>query len=144
MFENPGKKLKTVAVALFWLGTIASVSLAFLLGINESYHSYYYSYGGYTSHELNPVIFFPLIIGGPISSYISSLCLIGLGELVENSAKMVSKGAADTKAKNTEPEEKQDAGKLVASESSALVDEQLPNDNSEEDVSAETINEAEN
>ena len=143
MFENPGKKLKTVAVALFWLGTIASVILAFFFGVEERYHSYYYSYGGYSSYDFNPIAFFPWIIGGPLSSYIFSLCLAGLGELIENSAKMVSKGTVDVETKNSEHDEKRNTDKQVTSEITALTDEQSPKDDSEQNGSAETINEAE-
>lgn len=71
MFEYPGDKIKAVSIIMFWLVSIASVILAFTLGINE----------------IGSVkVFFGFLIGGPTVAYISSLILIGFGDLVENSS----------------------------------------------------------
>ena len=80
MFENPGVKIKAVSQIMFWLVTITSVILAFVLGIEKS------GYGYYERTEFNAAIFFSFFIGGPLVAYISTLFLVGFGELVENSS----------------------------------------------------------
>jgi len=79
MFENPGGKIKAASILMFWLVAITSVILAFVLGIEKS------GYGYYARTEFNAAIFFGFLIGGPLVAYISTLFLVGFGELVENS-----------------------------------------------------------
>ena len=73
MFNDPGDKIKKISIAWFIILTIASVILAFALGID--------SYRGFCAEY-----FFPLLIGGPLFAYVSGLLLYGFGELVEGSA----------------------------------------------------------
>lgn len=83
MFDCPGKVIKKVAIVLFWVVTCIYVILAFLFGWEEV------SWYATTRSVFNPLTFFGLLIGGPISAYISTLFLVGFGELVENSSKLV-------------------------------------------------------
>lgn len=85
MFENCGEKIKKISIVLFWITLVASIILAFVLGWDEVYHSYHYSYGGYTEKVFRPLYFFTFFIGVPVSSYISTLFLVAFGDLVENS-----------------------------------------------------------
>ncbi|MBR4780936.1 MAG: hypothetical protein IK014_06220 [Lachnospiraceae bacterium] len=90
MFDYPGEKIKTVSKVMFWLETITCVVLAFVLGIKE---------GRYGDTDFNAAIFFSFLIGGPLVAYISTLFLVGFGELVENSsvkAAAVSANSEDT------------------------------------------------
>jgi len=83
IFENPGKKIKTISIIVFCLVTVLCVILAFVLGMK--YYPYYY---GKNNHiEFNAPLFFGLLIGAPLTLYISTLFLVGFGDLVENSAK---------------------------------------------------------
>lgn len=76
MFKYVGKQLKVVAIVLFVIEVIASIILAFVLGIHEEWH---YE----TEYVLNHAIFWPLLIGGPIAAYISNLLLYGFGVIVD-------------------------------------------------------------
>ncbi len=71
MFENAGQKIKILAKVCFWVFTILFVILAFTVGKSR--------------WGIIPAIFWPLLLGGPLLSYISSLFLSGFGELVESS-----------------------------------------------------------
>ena len=75
MFEDPGKKIKTVAKVLFVVQVIAAVVLAFVFGIERGHYSNYFHAG----------LFFLILIGGIIFAYISNLILYGFGAIVENS-----------------------------------------------------------
>ena len=77
MFDNPGKKIMQISKIVFWIVTIVSVILAFVLGFEK----YYYRTEFYAG------IFFSLFFGVPIMAYVSTLFLVGFGELVENSKK---------------------------------------------------------
>lgn len=77
MFDNPGKKIMQISKIVFWIDTIVSVILAFVLGFEK----YYYRTEFYAG------IFFSLFFGVPIMAYVSTLFLVGFGELVENSKK---------------------------------------------------------
>ncbi len=79
MFENSGEKIKKIAIISFWIVVIASIILACVLGWTEEY-----SYYGRRYNAFHAEYFFPIIIGGPLSAYISSLFLVGFGDLVEN------------------------------------------------------------
>lgn len=85
MFDNPGTKIKNVSIFLFWIASIACVILAFVLGFERLYHSYSFISGGYYKTHFNAGIFFGFILGGPLILYVSTLFLVGFGELVENS-----------------------------------------------------------
>lgn len=78
MFENPGEKIKKIGKIWFWISVVAYVILAFAFGWTEEYGYY----GSYT--KFNAEIFFPLLIAGPLVSYISAIFLVAFGDLVEN------------------------------------------------------------
>jgi len=77
MFDNPGKKIMQISKIVFWIVSLVSVILAFVLGFERDY---------YTT-EFHAGIFFSLFFGGPIMNYVLTLFLVGFGELVENSKK---------------------------------------------------------
>ena len=81
MFDNPGRKIKTLATVFFWLIIIISVILAFVLGFSKVYDYW----GDYNGIRFNAVVFFLLLTGGPLVAYIQALLFVGFGELVENS-----------------------------------------------------------
>ena len=84
MFENAGAKIKKIAIVLFWIAVVASVIFAFVFGWSE-----YYSHYDYKWHkEFEPALFFPILIGGPLCSYISTLFLVAFGDLVENTQRI--------------------------------------------------------
>ena len=88
MFEEPGEKLKKLAVILFWGIMIVSVILAFTLGIEGVHYTSSVSGLVYTTTVFHDVLFFSLLLGGPLGAYILGLVLSGFGELVENSEKV--------------------------------------------------------
>lgn len=71
MFENIGGKIKNLAKILCWVGIIISVIFALAM---------FGSYGGAAG-----IIYLFL---GPLMAWISSFCLYGFGELVENSCRI--------------------------------------------------------
>lgn len=72
LYSNPGATLKGLATLIFILGIIASVILAFTFG--------YTRFWGY--REFNAGLFFVILIGGVILSYLSGLGLAAFGDLV--------------------------------------------------------------
>lgn len=72
LYSNPGATLKGLATLIFILGMVASVILAFTFG--------YPSFLGY--REFNAGLFFGILIGGVILSYLSGLGLAAFGDLV--------------------------------------------------------------
>ncbi len=88
MFNNPGEKIKKLAVISFVCGIIISVILAFALG------------------ETFPIII-AILLGGPLTAYISSLLLYGFGTLIVNT---------DSDADNTDS----DADNTVSVKNDAL------------------------
>lgn len=73
MFENPGKKLKSLSKIMFWLTIIGSFVLALVFGIDRSYWR----------DELT-AYFFVFLIGGSILAYVEGLLLYAFGSLVES------------------------------------------------------------
>lgn len=74
MFNYPGEKLKFVSRFLFILCIIGTIVLAFSLGITTD---------RWGDNEFQGIIFFSVLIGGSILSYISSLILYAFGEAVD-------------------------------------------------------------
>lgn len=72
MFGNVGGKIKTLAKVLTWLGIISFVIWGFVCISDEE-----------------KVLGLILMIGGSLSSWISSFLLYGFGQLIENSDKTV-------------------------------------------------------
>lgn len=108
MFDNPGKKIMQISKIVFWIVTIVSVILAFVLGFEK----YYYSTEFYAG------IFFSLFFGVPIMAYVSTLFLVGFGELVENSKKTeAAKVLEEAEEKAKEAEEKAKEAARIANAS---------------------------
>ena len=97
MFEEPGEKLKKLAVILFWGISIVSVILAFTLGIERVHYTSSVSGLVYTTTVFHDVLFFSLLLGGPLGAYIVGLLLTGFGELVDNSEKVAEELAVRRK-----------------------------------------------
>lgn len=70
MFRDPGQKMKSFAVVMFVVSAIVTVILAFTIGLD--------SYG-----DIGP-LFFGILIGGFCVSFISSLCLYGFGDCIDD------------------------------------------------------------
>lgn len=79
MFENVGKKIKTFAKVICWIGIIGSA----LWGI-----IYILSEGLYLEDIIIAVI---IIAGGVLSSWISSLFIYGFGELIDKTTDISGK-----------------------------------------------------
>lgn len=89
-FKNSGRRIKTLAKVCFIILIIASVVLAFVFGWAEES-----SYWGYTTYTyFYPERFFPILVGGPLYAWISSLLLYGFGELIENSKSAKDKASS--------------------------------------------------
>ena len=82
MFTDPGKKIKILAKVFFAVMTVASIILAFVFGTYSSY-----SFRSGSSTEFIHAIFWPLLLGGPLFAYISSLFIYGFGQLIENTGR---------------------------------------------------------
>lgn len=82
MFDNVGTKIKKVSIVLFYIVSLACLVLAFVLGF-DSYYLF-----GHHGVDFNAGIFFGFLVGGPVISYVSTLFLVGFGELVENSTRI--------------------------------------------------------
>lgn len=72
MFSNPGSKIKSFGVFLFWLSTIGFVGFGLI----------------YSFFTQNPLFFVLYGVAAPIGAYISCLYLVGFGELVQNSTEI--------------------------------------------------------
>ena len=110
MFTDPGKKIKNVAIASFWIVVFTSVILAFALGVErhrEEHYDYWNDKYEYTYEtEFHAAPFFGFLFGVPLCAYISALFLVGFGEIVESSE--VQRTALEQpKAKPKEASEKE-------------------------------------
>lgn len=79
LYSNPGATLKGIATLICVLGLIASVILAFTLAYTTSFFGY---------SEFNAGIFFGILIGGAVLSYLSGLGLAAFGDLVLNASEI--------------------------------------------------------
>ena len=79
MFDNIGRKIKTLAKIICWIGIIASVILAIIMfaSAEESYNE-----------ETNIVLGFVYLIGGTLLSWIGSFFAYGFGELIEKATEI--------------------------------------------------------
>lgn len=75
MFNNIGNKIKTLAKVLCWFGIIASVIGGIGMALSD-----------------NDMLIFGLLIAvaGALLSWIGSFFTYGLGELIDNSSKLVA------------------------------------------------------
>ncbi len=78
MFENVGKKIKTLATVVCVLGIIISI----LSGISDVF------FGGFFAGTEDVIVGILRMAGGSFASWIGSFFIYGLGELIENSAKI--------------------------------------------------------
>ena len=78
MFDNIGKKIKNLASIITWVGIILSVTIGLVLA--------------FVSYDF-AIVGLVIIVVGSLSSWISSFLLYGVGQLVDNSDKLLrSKG----------------------------------------------------
>lgn len=91
MYNNIGKKIKTLAKVLAWLGIAVSVIAGIAIiaggGAMSSYGSSYNMGGSAAVAGITTIIF------GALGSWVSSFMLYGFGELIEKTTEI---------AKNTE------------------------------------------
>ena len=81
MFNNIGRKIKTFAKVMCWIGIIVSVA-AGLVMIASSFSGYTPA-AGIVSGILTAVL-------GSLFSWVGSFVLVGFGELVENTAEIAA------------------------------------------------------
>ena len=86
MFNNIGRKIKTFAKVMCWIGIIASVvaGLAMIAGSSSSYAPA----AGIVAGILTAVM-------GSLFSWEGSFMLVGFGELVENTAEIAANTRKD-------------------------------------------------
>ena len=106
MFTNIGGKIKTAAKVICWLGMILCVVLGIIVLVNASelpadLEDACYPFG---------VI---IILVGPVFSYIGSLKLYGIGELIEKTTEIAQNTASGKSNPATDKQEKLD--QLLAS-----------------------------
>ena len=92
MFNNIGRKIKTLAKVLCWLGIIASVisGIAMVLtGVAFNSASVVRGYSATVDAELGGAAAvvggIVMMVVGSLVSWIGSFCMYGFGQLVENS-----------------------------------------------------------
>lgn len=76
MFDNIGKKIKSLANVLCWVGIIASVITAIIMFVMVEE-------GPYRTEGLYMGLGFAFLIIGPLSSWVSSFFMYGFGELID-------------------------------------------------------------
>lgn len=81
MFNNIGRKIKTFAKVMCWIGIIASV-VAGLVMIATSFSGYAPA-AGIVAGILTAVL-------GSLFSWVGSFMMVGFGELVENTAEIAA------------------------------------------------------
>ncbi len=90
MFENCGKKIRTVSIVLFWISATASIVLAFVVG------------------KASPISFFAMLIGYPLLAYISTLFLVAFGDMTQNIQHIKDVYEQSTVKTNCKEEEKRE------------------------------------
>ena len=92
MFNNIGRKIKTLAKVLCWLGIIASVIsgiVMVLTGVAFNRASVVRGYSATVDSELGGAAAvvggIVMMVVGSLVSWIGSFCMYGFGQLVENS-----------------------------------------------------------
>lgn len=81
MFDNPGKKIKTLAKILFWVNVSLSFIGVIILTTIESYSPTPFL-GGYSI-----AIYIFIFLCGCLYAFLNSLLIYALGEIVHNSTK---------------------------------------------------------
>ena len=78
MYKNVGRKIKTLASVLTWIGIVASVIAAIVCFVAASKTTY--GSGMYIAYGI------AVLVIGCLASWLSNLVLYGFGELVDNSS----------------------------------------------------------
>lgn len=94
LFDNPGKKMKSLAIVLFIVILIIGLVVSYILAQETVYAHWDYV------EQTNGGKFFLGFVVSVVLAYISALCVYAFGELVEN-----SKIAADAISKMNLPKE---------------------------------------
>mgnify|MGYP007120306613 CR=1 FL=1 len=92
MFNNIGKKIKTLATVITILGI--SVSVIFGVAVIAGYMSYF---RGFSTGVASGLI---VMVVGSLASWISSFLLYGFGELIEKTSEIASMMKAEKKGAN--------------------------------------------
>ena len=93
MFNNIGKKIKTLAKVLCWIGIILSVITGIAIMAGGGNYSYLSMNGMQISVDSGAAVVVGIltILLGVLISWIGSFVLYGFGQLVDNSDKLVEK-----------------------------------------------------
>lgn len=75
MFQNVGKKIKTLGKGYFWISSIGSIITGLVMLI--------FAPGSYFPQNVYTVLGLTTIFTGPLSAYFVSILLYGFGELVD-------------------------------------------------------------
>ena len=91
MFENIGKKIKTLAKVLCWVGIVISIiyAIALFLIAMDSY-----------DEETFIIMGIVTLIVGPLTSWISSFFMYGFGELIDKASDIEKKINAQNPTRN--------------------------------------------
>ena len=85
MFENVGRKIKSVARILCWTGTAITMLFGCLLGFGSGF----------------AILGVVLLIFGPVGSWIGASILYGFGELIEKTTEIAENTRCDSSCCNT-------------------------------------------
>ena len=89
MFRNPGGKIKSYAIVLFWIGVVISIIIG-VIEIGSSFVAAAYSYQGSFGTILLGILGGILTVAiGTLISWLAVLTLYAFGTLVENSDELV-------------------------------------------------------
>lgn len=89
MFRNPGRKIKSYAKVLFWIGVVISIIIG-VIEIGSSFVAAAYSYQGSFGIILLGILGGILTVAiGTLISWLAVLTLYAFGTLVENSDELV-------------------------------------------------------
>lgn len=91
MFNNPGKKIKTLAKVLYWIIALGSLATAIFFVAENSYWG--------LDIEII-LIAVAIAAGGFLAAFLSNLGLYAFGELVENSGRLVELAEAAQSGKS--------------------------------------------
>lgn len=87
MFNNPGNKLKVLAIVLTVILMLGSIIGGILIISNEGRDSW---------------MGWPVLLGGTLFAWVSGLMMYGFGELIENSAWIVARLYGDEQNENSQ------------------------------------------
>lgn len=75
MFQNVGKKIKTLAKGIFWISGVGSIITGLVMLI--------FAPGAFFPQNVYTLLGLTTIITGPLSAYAGGILLYGFGELVD-------------------------------------------------------------